>query len=489
MQELERIAYNHHSLLNAMHQMVLLLDIRGGVEYMNPSAVRFLCKDKPVSEKKYSLDKDTRKSLLDLIAPVSDHMQATDFKIGTIGKSHIEYCVAPFTGYRGENLLWLIIRDLTEVKQQHYELTQYRENLETILTLKINELKESEKIRKGLTNQLVMIGKHLKHDSSSGKMVGSSKSLHKIRDLIFQMNKSNATVLITGESGTGKEVVADMVHKTSTRKKKPFLKINCNAINDSLLESELFGYEKGAFTGATKRQIGKFEAADGGTIFLDEIGDISPRMQAALLRILQDGEFMRVGGSNPIKVDVRIIAATNVDLPTAVKKGAFRLDLFYRLNILNISIPPLRERKEDIPDLVNHFLDRFQKAFNKEIDTIPDSANQRIMDYDWPGNVRELENVIQRAVLISQSNIITTGDLIFEGSELYESRNTIDSVLNKYNGGSLKDIVAELEKEVLQVKLQRHQGNVVLAARELKVSKTSLYDKLKRYNIDPKDLR
>ncbi len=238
--------------------------------------------------------------------------------------------------------------------------------------------------------------------------------LQDLRDMVLQVSKSDATILITGESGTGKELVANLIRETSNRSNKPFLKINCNTINDSLLESDLFGYEKGSFTGAYKRKIGKFEVVDGGTIFLDEIGDISPRMQAALLRVLQDGEIIRVGGNTPIKVDVRVIAATNNDLAAAVKKDLFRLDLFYRLNIINIAIPPLRERKEDVIDLVSHFVRRYRTAFKKDINFVPKSIIETLLAHHWPGNVRELENVIQRAVLMSKSNIITEEELIFD---------------------------------------------------------------------------
>lgn len=318
-------------------------------------------------------------------------------------------------------------------------------------------------------------------------MVGSSKSLRELRNMVHQVASSDATILITGESGTGKELVANLIRESSNRSNKPFLKINCNTINDSLLESDLFGYEKGAFTGADTRRKGKFEVVDGGTIFLDEIGDISPRMQAALLRVLQDGEIIRVGGNTPIKVDVRIITATNADLAAAVHEGTFRLDLYYRLNIINITIPPLRERKEDIVDLVSHFVRRYRKAFKKDITFLPKSIMNRLMEHDWPGNVRELENVIQRAVLMAKSNVITTNELFFDRQHDSQVSQPTASFHERLDGMPLRDMMAEVEKEIINSVLLKHNGNVATTAKSLGIGKTAFYDKLKRYDISPKD--
>ena len=277
---------------------------------------------------------------------------------------------------------------------------------------------------------------------------------------------------------------------TSAREDKPFLKINCNAISDSLLEADLFGYEKGAFTGAQTRKIGKFEVVDGGTIFLDEIGDISPHMQVSLLRVLQNGEIIRVGGNEPVQVDVRVIAATNVDLAQAVKDKKFRLDLYYRLNIITIDIPPLRDRKEDIVELVSHFVNHYRLAFDKEIDFVPKSVINRLLLHDWPGNVRELENLIQRAVLMSKGKMITEGDLLFDQDPRMEQpvRNGFD--LNGRLGSlPLKEILAEVETTVITETLRRCEGNVGLAATQLHIGKTALYDKMKQRGILPKVLR
>jgi len=258
-----------------------------------------------------------------------------------------------------------------------------------------------------------------------------------------------------------------------------------------LLESDLFGYEKGAFTGADSKRKGKFEVVDGGTIFLDEIGDISSRMQSAMLRVLQDGELIRVGGNTPVKVDVRIIAATNADLAKAVQAGTFRLDLYYRLNIINISIPPLRQRKEDIVDLVTHFVRRYRQAFKKDINFLPQSVINRLLQHEWPGNVRELENVIQRAVLMAKGNIITENELIFDVPAEVEQPpgSSPSSYLQRLEGMPLKGMLAELEREIILNALEKHRGNVALTAADLQLGKTAFYDKMKRYDIGPNELK
>ncbi|MFH0785384.1 MAG: sigma-54 dependent transcriptional regulator [Pseudomonadota bacterium] len=320
-------------------------------------------------------------------------------------------------------------------------------------------------------------------------MIGSSRALTELRSMVFQVAKSDATILITGESGTGKELVANLIRESSNRNNKPFLKINCNAINDSLLESDLFGHEKGSFTGADSRRKGKFEVVDGGTIFLDEIGDISPRMQAALLRVLQDGDIIRVGGNTPTKIDVRVIAATNQDLALMVQKGSFRLDLFYRLNIINISIPPLRERKEDIVDLTTHFVRKYRQAFKKEINFLPQSILDRLLLHDWPGNVRELENVIQRAVLMAKNNIITENELFFDIQPSNQNKPLQKNYLQRIDGRALKDMVSDFEKDIILFALEKNRGNVPQTVKQLDIGKTAFYDKMKRYSILPKMLK
>jgi transcriptional regulator with GAF, ATPase, and Fis domain len=232
-----------------------------------------------------------------------------------------------------------------------------------------------------------------------------------VLDIVKKVAKSNTTVLIRGETGTGKELIAGAIHHNSLRTSRNFVKVNCAALQENLLESELFGHEKGAFTGADKQRIGRFEQADGGTLFLDEIGDMSPSTQAKILRVLQEHEFERLGGTRTVRVDVRLIAATNRDLAAMVQAGQFREDLYYRLNVVSIEMPPLRERKDDIVPLANSFIRRFSGELKKRIDGLEAEAQKLLMRYNWPGNIRELENAIERAMLLTESRAITTDDL------------------------------------------------------------------------------
>jgi len=485
--ELERLIANQQTLLDVMPEMVLLVDNDRAIEYMNPSAVLFFGDLKNSSDNIRS--DEIRTSLLQEVKKQLGTSKRNGVMTTVIHNYHLEYSIAPFVGYRGDNLYWLIMRDATERKNHEQEMALFHSNIELILSQKINELKESELIRNKLLNQLNTLKNNLEFQPTEGTMVGSSKALRELRDMVHQVAKSDATILITGESGTGKELVANLIRETSNRNEKPFLKINCNTINDSLLESDLFGYEKGSFTGAHARRKGKFEVVDGGTIFLDEIGDISPRMQAALLRVLQDGEIIRVGGNSPIRVDVRIIAATNRDLALAVQEGTFRLDLYYRLNIINISIPPLRERKEDIVGLVTHFVRRYRLAFKKDVNFVPKSIMTRLSNHHWPGNIRELENVIQRAVLMSKSNVITEQELIFDLPAGEEKDKSYLSLLQKFEGLPLKKITSEMERDIILHILAKYNGNVAKTAQVLKIGKTAFYDKLKRYDISAKNLK
>src|SRR5499425_2885447 len=238
------------------------------------------------------------------------------------------------------------------------------------------------------------------------RIIGSSGALEKVLEVVRKVAKSNTTVLVRGETGTGKELIAGAIHHNSHRAARNFIKVNCAALQENLLESELFGHEKGAFTGADKQRIGRFEQADGGTLFLDEIGDMSPNTQAKILRVLQEHEFERLGGTRTIKVDVRLIAATNRDLPAMVEAGSFREDLFYRLNVVTIEMPPLRERKEDVGALANFFIRRFSGELKKKMDGLDPDALKLLMRYNWPGNIRELENAIERAMLLAERSQI-----------------------------------------------------------------------------------
>jgi DNA-binding NtrC family response regulator len=243
------------------------------------------------------------------------------------------------------------------------------------------------------------------------RIVGSSQALQRVLDIVKKVAKSNTTVLIRGETGTGKELIAGAIHHNSLRSSRNFVKVNCAALQENLLESELFGHEKGAFTGADKQRIGRFEQADGGTLFLDEIGDMSPSTQAKILRVLQEHEFERLGGTRTLRVDVRLIAATNRDLPGMVQAAQFREDLYYRLNVVSIEMPPLRERKDDIVPLANTFIRKFSAELKKKIEGLESDAQKLLMRYNWPGNIRELENTIERAMLLAEGRAIVAGDL------------------------------------------------------------------------------
>ncbi|MCB2173688.1 sigma-54 dependent transcriptional regulator [bacterium] len=484
----ERLADNQQSLLQAMHQMVLLMHRDGTVEYMNPSAIDFFgdLRNNKADTLQIRRIRSQLRSLLKKRSPKTGSRTGS----ATIKNCQIEYNIAPFTGYSGELLFWLIIKNLTEEYKSRQELRQLHHDIESILVEKTGGAGQDKTTDDAHTPEAEAILERLDHHPSHGVMVGASSTMHKLRDMVLQIAKTDTTVLITGESGTGKELFVNLIHETSNRRDKPLLKINCTAINDSLLESDLFGYEKGAFTGAHGQKKGKFEVVDGGTLFLDEIGDISPHMQAVLLRVLQDGEFIRVGGNRPIKADVRIIAATNVDLVDAVQRGAFRLDLFYRLSIFNLAIPPLRERREDIPALATHFVRKYSSIFEKNITVISEPFIRTLVRHDWPGNVRELENVIQRAVLMCKTSTLTAQDIIFDNAKPFSSQQaSLSSIIEKYNGTSLKNIIAEFEREVLVHKLRKHDGNVTLLADTLAIGKTALYDKMKRYDISLKDLR
>ncbi len=299
-------------------------------------------------------------------------------------------------------------------------------------------------------------------------LVGQSAAMKKVFDSIETVAATDATVLITAESGTGKELVARAIHGMSPRRFNPLVVIHCGALTETLLESELFGHEKGAFTGAQYRKKGKFEIAEGGTVFLDEIGDISLKTQTDLLRVLQEREIVRVGGNQPIKVDFRCIAATNKDLEQLIEEGKFRPDLFYRLNVFRIEIAPLRDRKEDIPLLVDHFMRRFSASMNKRITTVSPQAMSLLQNYDWPGNVRELENAVERAMVVASE------------PELREENFTLKLKAQAQEDGSAKTLEDVERVHILRV-LDECGGNQTRAAEVLDIDRVTLYNKLKKY--------
>src|SRR6187431_3324546 len=283
--------------------------------------------------------------------------------------------------------------------QKPFELEEMEVKVEKALELK------------RLRNELDYLRNERQENYDFDKIVGASETLQRVLGVVRKVAKSNSTVLIRGETGTGKELIAGAIHHNSLRAARNFVKVNCAALQENLLESELFGHEKGAFTGADKQRIGRFEQADGGTLFLDEIGDMSPSTQAKILRVLQEHEFERLGGTRTLRVDVRLIAATNRDLPAMVQSGHFREDLYYRLNVVSIEMPPLRERKDDIAALSNFFIRRFAGELKKKIQGLEPDALKLLMRYQWPGNIRELENTIERAILLAEGRAIASVDL------------------------------------------------------------------------------
>lgn len=319
--------------------------------------------------------------------------------------------------------------------------------------------------------------KELKDRFQPGNIIGTSQSMQEVFDLIGQVCRSEATVLIRGESGTGKELVAQEIHYNSLRSDRPFIKVNCAALPESVIESELFGHEKGAFTGALTTRKGRFELADGGTLFLDEIGEISPQMQVKLLRVLQEQEFERVGGTKTIKVNVRIVAATNRDLEKDIYNNNFREDLYYRLNVFPIHIPALRDRKSDIMLLCDHFIEKYNKRNHKNVKRITSSAIDLFTSYHWPGNVRELENCIERAVLLSNDNVIHAYHLP-PSLQSAESSNT--QIVK-----TLQEAVDDLEREIIADALKTTRGNAAKAARILGVTERIMGLRLAKYDIKP----
>jgi DNA-binding NtrC family response regulator len=329
--------------------------------------------------------------------------------------------------------------------------------------LKLKKLQtENAILRKKLTRQ------YRQHD-----IITKNPRMQELLTLTEEIASLRSTVLIRGESGTGKELVARAIHFSGNRAEKPFVAVSCAALTETLLESELFGYEKGAFTGATAQTKGKFELAHGGTIFLDEIGDISAKLQADLLRVLQERRFYRIGGNQEVEVDVRVIAATHKNLAEEVQQGRFREDLYYRLNVIEIKLPPLRERREDIPLLAEHFLQRISSELGRDVNGVSAGALKLLMNYDWPGNVRELENVIERAIVTCRNGMLEEQDFSWLQHSGPAAQNW-----------EVPDLpLGELERRAIVAALERKHGNVKEASAALGIDRSTLYDKLKRYEI------
>lgn len=329
--------------------------------------------------------------------------------------------------------------------------------------------------RRELALENVLLRSELKASFGPDVIIGQSKSMKKVEELVQKVGPTDTTVLISGESGTGKELVARAIHRYSSRKGKPFVAVDCGSLVENLFESELFGHVKGSFTGATATKYGRFELANGGTLFFDEIGNISINIQTKLLRVLQEREIMKVGSSQVIKVDVRIVTATNDDLQKAVKAETFREDLFYRLSVVPIILPPLRERRDDIPLLANYFLKKYNTKRMKNIKAISGQAMKALVDYDWPGNVRELENAVERAVVLAENDVVKSSDLLYYGLSVEtDSR----SDMNKTQR------LVDVEREYIVKTLEMFSGHKGKTAKALGIDRKTLRAKLKRYGIE-----
>jgi len=325
--------------------------------------------------------------------------------------------------------------------------------------------------QQALVRENVLLRKVLKRDYRFRDLVSKNPKMRAVFELARTAARSSSTILVLGESGTGKEVLARAIHVESPRSQGPFLAVSCAALTESLLESELFGHERGAFTGAVARQRGKFEAAHRGTIFLDEIGDITPKLQLALLRVLEERRFTRVGGVEPVEVDVRVIAATNRDLGKAVEQGHFREDLYYRLNVIPIQLPPLRDRREDIPLLVDHLLEQLCVETGRKVESVSHDAMALLMEHPWPGNVRELRNVLERAVVVASGSSIQAPDL-----------GLLEAARGEAAAGDMATL-EQVERRHIAHVLAKSGGNITQAARVLDIDRVTLYNKIKKYHL------
>ncbi|HEY3445103.1 MAG TPA: sigma-54 dependent transcriptional regulator [Myxococcales bacterium] len=335
-------------------------------------------------------------------------------------------------------------------------------------------LRENGRLLEMLQAQNAVLQHEADEAYNFGEIVGRAKVLQRVLETVQQVAPTPSTVLIRGESGVGKELIARAIHHASPRAGKAFVRVNCAALAPGVLESELFGHEKGSFTGALARRLGRFELADGGTLFLDEVGDLTPEIQVKLLRVLQEREFERVGGTETLSVDVRVLSATNRDLENLMSDGLFREDLYYRLNVFPVTVPPLRERVEDIATLAKHFVARFAKRCGKKVSGLTPEAVQKLEGYGWPGNVRELENVTERAIILCKTSQVQDGDLDFgiRRTQLPQA------------GANLSDALEDLERRKLVEAIEKHRGRKSDVARELGVNRSTLYYRLKKYGLE-----
>ena len=482
-EEIARLNKNRFNLLDSMMEMVFLIRDNYTIEYMNTAGrqtfgdLRGRFCHQALNSSDQPCDDCPLRQLTKASAPSGPFEKK-------LGRLDVEYTYTNFLGYEDERMTMIVMRDISERKKREAEQLKVHRNIEAILQEKIHALKEGEQMRQALSQQVNTLKREFDRQfRPMDEIISKSPKMRDVKKMIAHAAGSDITVLITGESGTGKELVADIIQKRSRRKDKPFLKFNCHALSGNLVESDLFGYEKGAFTGANARSIGKFEATDGGAIFLDEIGDISPMMQASLLRVLENGEIVRIGGNEPLKVDVRIIAATNTDLASNVENGIFRRDLFYRLNVFNIHLPPLRDRKEDIGLLANHFIRKYCLAFEKNVAYLPDHIINKLAAHHWPGNIRELENMIKRAVILADNNRITEKELFTEDRVSAQGNNRNPPPFEeRLLAQPLKDSVAELEYRIMSAAVAKYE-NPQTIRRMLGLGKTAYYEKMKRHGL------
>jgi len=372
---------------------------------------------------------------------------------------------------------------LNDTELQGYQ--RFLQLVSNILAEAVAGIREAIEERTSLITENERLRRQLGDRYRMHNIIGNCSSMRSVYEQIVQVADSTATVLIRGESGTGKELVARAVHYGGERRNNAFVSINCAALPENLIESELFGHEKGAFTGATQQRKGRFEMANGGTIFLDEIGDISPAIQVRLLRVLQERSFERVGSSESVSVNVRVLAATSRNLEQEIEKGGFREDLYYRLNVFPIILPPLRERRSDIMLLVDHFLQKYSEMYGKNIKRISTSAINMMMAYHWPGNVRELENCVERAVL-------TAGDEVIHGYNLPPSLQTSDETQTSIfprDGADLKTMVESYEKEIIIDALKKHRGNAAACARYLNTTQRIINYRVQKLGIHPEEYK
>lgn len=410
-----------------------------------------------------------QKEYLDTLGIVITGYGSLETAIGVMRCGAFDYILKPF---KFEEVLATV-----DSAMYYYNLIK-TDNIPKGLRLKSNLLRRYAENK--IVRENTILRSCLKDKYKFENIIGNSFPMQKVFELIEKVADTNATALVTGESGVGKELVARAIHFNSSRRDSPLVVVNCGAIPETLLESELFGYEKGAFTGAANTRFGRFEIAHGGSIFLDEIGDMSVNLQVKLLRVLQERSFERIGGSKTIMVDLRVIAATNRILEELVKQGKFREDLYYRLNVVPIHIPPLRERRQDIPLLLNYFLERSNRLNNAHIEGFTEESIKALLDYRYPGNVRELQNIVERMVVLKRNGYIDLEDL---PEKLYNTESEGEKIpLNMEKG--YDTLVSEFEKTLIMKALQETQGVKSKAAQVLNINRTTLIEKMKRLGID-----